>query len=100
MIRDYGIINTKRGYEIIMRKAVYAGSFDPLSNGHIDIMERAAKLVDKLYVLVTVNIDKHSTFTIEERVNMIKKVVKADNIEVAWTDDLVVKFAEKKGQLH
>ncbi|MDD4468562.1 MAG: pantetheine-phosphate adenylyltransferase [Acholeplasmataceae bacterium] len=97
MIRDYGIINTKRGYEIIMRKAVYAGSFDPLSNGHIDIMERAAKLVDKLYVLVTVNIDKHSTFTIEERVNMIKKVVKADNIEVAWTDDLVVKFAEEKG---
>ena len=76
-----------------MRTAVYAGSFDPVSNGHIDIMERAAKLVDKLYVLITYNLDKKSIFTLEERVNMIKKVIKSDNIEIAWTDDLVVKFA-------
>lgn len=80
-----------------MKTAVYAGSFDPVSNGHIDIMERAAKLVDKLYVLITYNLDKKSIFTLEERVNMIKKVIKSDNIEIAWTDDLVVKFAEQHG---
>lgn len=78
-----------------MKIAVYAGSFDPISNGHLDIIQRAAKLVDKLYVLVTKNIGKQSTFTADERINMIKSVINNENIIVDKTDDLVVRYAKK-----
>ena len=80
-----------------MRFAVYAGSFDPVSNGHIDIIKRAAKLVDKLYVLVTQNIDKKHTFTADQRIEMIKSVISLDNVFVDKTSDLVVRFAKEKG---
>lgn len=57
-------------------KAVYPGSFDPLSNGHLDIIRRAAKMFDELHILVSYNMFKKSTFTPEERVDMIKLVTK------------------------
>jgi pantetheine-phosphate adenylyltransferase len=57
-----------------MSNAVYAGSFDPITLGHLDIMLRAAKQFETLYVLVTENTEKHPIFTPNERVEMIKKV--------------------------
>ncbi len=80
-----------------MKKAIYAGSFDPISNGHIDIIVRAAKLFDELYVLVTENIGKVPTFSTTHRMEMIKKVIKCSNVFVYSTNDLVVKFAKEKG---
>lgn len=80
-----------------MKKAVYAGSFDPITNGHVDIIKRASKLFNELYVLVTENIGKSPTFTTEERMNMIKKVITCSNVHIHSTDDLVVKFAKEKG---
>ena len=81
-----------------MSKAVYVGSFDPITLGHLDIMIRAAKQFDILYVLVTENIDKHPIFSGEERVRLIKKVTEQiPNIYVSRTNDLVVRFAEKHG---
>lgn len=80
-----------------MKKAVYAGSFDPITNGHIDIIKRASKLFGELYILVTENIYKTPTFTTEERMNMIKKVITCKNVSIHSTDDLVVRFAKEKG---
>lgn len=79
-----------------MKIAVYPGSFDPISNGHLDIIKRASKLFDKVYILVANNITKKYTFSNEERVNMIKKVVSdIDNIEIVLDDGLVVDYAKK-----
>ena len=81
-----------------MSKAVYAGSFDPITLGHLDIMTRAAKQFETLYVLVTENVDKHPIFSADDRVRMIKKVTaQIPNIYVSKTCDLVVRFAEKNG---
>ena len=79
-----------------MRIAVYPGSFDPISNGHIDIIKRASKIFDKLYVVVSVNPVKNYCFTAEERVWMIKESIKdLDNVEVESDDGLVLNFAKK-----
>jgi pantetheine-phosphate adenylyltransferase len=81
-----------------MSKAVYAGSFDPITLGHLDIMTRAAKQFEILYVLVTENVDKYPIFSADDRVRMIKKVTaQIPNIFVSKTNDLVVRFAEKYG---
>ena len=55
-----------------MRIAVCPGSFDPVTKGHLDIITRASKLFDKVIVAVSVNVDKHASFTLEERVNLIR----------------------------
>ena len=57
-----------------MNIAVYPGSFDPITNGHLDIITRGSKIFDKLIVAVLVNVDKKSLFHIEERVELIKRV--------------------------
>lgn len=80
-----------------MRKACYPGSFDPLSNGHLDIILRASKQFDELYILVSYNVRKKCTFTPKERVEMIMEVVKhynLKNVKVFSSMDLVVKFCE------
>lgn len=77
-----------------MKIAVYPGSFDPITLGHLDIIERSAKIFDKLYILVAVNPKKNSTFTVDEKIDMIKKVTKhLSNVIVEASSDLVSKFA-------
>ena len=77
-----------------MRIGVYPGTFDPITNGHLDIIKRAYQLFDKLYIVVPVNVGKSALFTTEERVELIKAVlVDYPDIEVVATDLLTVEFA-------
>ena len=81
-----------------MRTAVYPGTFDPVTNGHIDIIERALKLFDKLYVLVGENPQKETTFTAEERVEMLKQALKRhkNKVEVEHFGGLLLDYVKKK----
>lgn len=83
-----------------MKVAVYPGSFDPITNGHLDIIYRAAKIFDKVVVLVAINPNKKSRFTPEERVEMIKETIKEENIEIDLTTGLTVKYAKEHGATH
>ena len=77
--------------------AVYPGTFDPITNGHLDIIERASALFSKVIVTVAVNTSKAPLFTKEERKDMIENVTSGfDNVEVDAFDGLLVKFAKKK----
>ncbi len=80
-----------------MRTAVYPGSFDPITNGHLDIIKRASRVYDKVVVGVLSNKSKTPLFTAEERVDMIKRVTKElDNVEVDTFEGLLVDFAKSK----
>ncbi len=80
-----------------MNIAVYPGSFDPITKGHLDIIERGAKIFDKVVVAVLINIDKKHLFTIEERVHLINKVTShIDNVEVVSFDGLLVNFLRER----
>ena len=84
-----------------MKIAVYPGSFDPITNGHLDILNRACRVFDKVIVLVAHNPNKHSNFSCEERVQMIKEAVAdKDNIEVYADEGLTVNFAKKHHATH
>ena len=79
-----------------MIKAVYPGSFDPISNGHLDIIQRASKMLDELHIVVSYNIKKSSTFSVEERLNMIKLVTKdLPNVYVTSYDGLIVNYCKE-----
>ena len=79
-----------------MRIAVYPGSFDPITNGHLDIIERASKIFDKVIVGVLNNKNKKPKFTSEERVMLIKKVTDhLPNVETASFEGLLVDFARE-----
>lgn len=81
-----------------MKIAVYPGSFDPVSNGHLDIIKRSANVFDTVYVLVSVNPNKKYCFTVEERVYMLKESTKnINNVIVEASDNLVLDFAKEKG---
>ena len=88
----------KRVAYIKMKTAVYPGTFDPVTNGHIDIIERALKLFDKLYVIVGDNPQKAPTFTANERVDMLKETLKQhnDRIEVEHFEGLLLSYVKKK----
>ena len=80
-----------------MRTVVYPGSFDPLTNGHLDVVERASKLFDRVIVAVAKNDDKQPMFTQDERKRQIAAAVKGyPNVEVAAFKGLLVDFAEEK----
>ncbi|MDD3191488.1 MAG: pantetheine-phosphate adenylyltransferase [Bacilli bacterium] len=85
----------------MMKIAVYPGSFDPISNGHLDIIERAAKIFDFIYILVSVNPNKKYIFTDLERVEMLKIATKhLSNVQVEASNQLVLHYArEKKAQV-
>ena len=79
-----------------MRIAVYPGSFDPVSSGHLDIIKRAAKVFKKVYVLVSINPNKNYIFTNDERKYMLEVATKdLENVEVHLSSDLVLDFARK-----
>ena len=83
-----------------MRKttAIYPGSFDPLTNGHLDIIERSAKLFDEVIVAILVNLDKEPLFTVEERVSMTRTILnhRFPNVRVDIFDGLLVEYAIKQ----
>lgn len=81
-----------------MVKAVYPGSFDPVTYGHLDIIERASKVVDEVIVAVLVNSGKNPLFSMEERVEMLKEATKNfNNVCVATFQGLTVDFAKEVG---
>jgi pantetheine-phosphate adenylyltransferase len=78
--------------------ALYPGTFDPPTNGHLDLIERGAKLFDHLIVAILNNPGKDPLFTVEERVEMLKEsTVALKNVSVATFDGLMVEFARKQG---
>jgi pantetheine-phosphate adenylyltransferase len=79
------------------RIAVYPGSFDPLTNGHVDIIRRGARLFDRIVVAILVNASKHPLFTVEERMAVMHEVFgDASNVEVDTFDGLLVDYARRK----
>ena len=80
-----------------MKIAICPGSFDPITKGHVDIIERTSKLFDKVYAVVMVNPAKKPTFTTEERVDMIKKcTAHLDNVEAESFEGLIADYARQK----
>ena len=81
-----------------MKIAIYPGSFDPITSGHLNIIKRAANIFDKLIVCVMVNSTKAPMFSKDERVQMIRSVVgDLTNVEVDASDDLLAEYARRKG---
>lgn len=84
-----------------MKKAIYPGSFDPITNGHLDILKRASKVFDHVTMLLAVNPNKKSEFTVEERLTMMKEATKdIANVDVDFTSGLTVEYARKVGAGH
>lgn len=81
-----------------MTKAIYPGTFDPITEGHLDIIKRAAKTFDELYVAVMINKSKTCAFTLEEREKLIRKCTKnIKNVKVISSDGLTVEIAKELG---
>src|SRR5687768_12104670 len=77
--------------------AIYPGSFDPLTNGHVDIIERGARLFDRIVVGVLINLEKSPLFTVPERVDIARTVFREwTNVEVDTFDGLLVDYARRK----
>jgi pantetheine-phosphate adenylyltransferase len=82
-----------------IRTGVYPGTFDPVTLGHMDIIRRGAKLVDRLVIGVTTNPSKNPMFTVEERMEMVQREIQglAGEIHVVSFDSLLMDFAEREG---
>ena len=81
-----------------MRRAVSPGSFDPVTNGHLDIIDRASRLYDELIVAVLINQSKRGLFTVEERLEMLREVTKGyPNVRVESFHGLLVDFCRAQG---
>ena len=81
-----------------MRIAVYPGGFDPVTNGHLDIVSRMTHLFDRVIVAVVIGRDKGSLFTVDERVELVRTAVKhLPTVEVESFDGLMVEYATQKG---
>ena len=81
-----------------MTIAIYPGSFDPITNGHLDILKSGSEIFDKVIIAVSYNINKKGFLTVDERVELIKKsVAHLKNVEVDSFEGLTVEYAKKKG---
>ena len=81
-----------------MKIAIYPGSFDPVTSGHLNIIRRAAKIFDRLIVCVMVNAGKNPMFTLDERVELIRTVTQdIPNVEVDASNELLAEYAKRKG---
>jgi len=84
-----------------LRIAIYPGTFDPITNGHLDLIKRALKFFDRIIVAIGENPAKRPLFTIEERIFMVKKALEEENllerVEVESFSGLLVEFAKSKG---
>ncbi|GIH60262.1 MULTISPECIES: pantetheine-phosphate adenylyltransferase [Microbispora] len=81
-----------------MRRVVCPGSFDPVTNGHLDIIGRTSRLYDEVVVAVLINIEKHSLFTVDERIEMLQAVTKEyGNVRVEKFHGLLVDFCRQQG---
>ncbi|MFP5260596.1 MAG: pantetheine-phosphate adenylyltransferase [Blastocatellia bacterium] len=78
------------------RRAIYPGTFDPVTMGHLDIIERSSKLFDEIVVAVLLNIDKQPMFSTEERVEMIREVIPWANVWVGTFQGLLVDYAKQQ----
>ena len=85
-----------------MKLAVYPGSFDPVTLGHLDIIVRASKIFDKLIVGVPINPDKHASFSVEERMELLRRATQAEglaNVEIDKVDGLLADYAKRRGAM-
>jgi pantetheine-phosphate adenylyltransferase len=83
-----------------MKIAIYPGTFDPVTNGHIDILERALKLFDKVIITIARNTAKNPLFTEEERITLLRQATKHfKNVEVDSFEGLLVEYVEKRGAI-
>lgn len=81
-----------------MKVAIYPGSFDPVTNGHLNIIRRAAQIFDQLIVCVMVNAGKHPLFSLEERTELLQRVTRdLSNVEVDHADELLATYAKRRG---
>lgn len=77
--------------------AIYPGSFDPVTNGHLDIIKRSQRLFDRVFVSILVNVDKKPLFTTQERLDMLREVTKEwNNVEIDTFEGLLVNYAVNK----
>ena len=86
-----------------MKIAIYPGSFDPITKGHLDILKRATKVFDKVIVLVADNPNKNSRFPTDEKVAMVKEAITEENIKNVEVDSyhgLTVRYAKEHGATH
>src|SRR5437868_13877433 len=80
-----------------MRCAIYPGSFDPITNGHLDVIERARKLFDEVVVAVAHNEEKQPLFSLKDRLDLLRQTAgKIDNVRIAEFEGLLVEFARKE----
>lgn len=82
----------------IMKIAIYPGSFDPITNGHLDVLKTSAGIFDKVIMAVAKNSEKNAFLTVEERVKLIKESVEhINNVEVDTFEGLTIEYAKRKG---
>ncbi len=81
-----------------MKTAIYPGSFDPITYGHLDVLKSSAEIFDKVIIAVAKNSEKNGFLTVDERVNLIKESVKGiENVEVDSFNGLTIEYAKKRG---
>ncbi|MBR5479262.1 MAG: pantetheine-phosphate adenylyltransferase [Clostridia bacterium] len=81
-----------------MKTCIYPGSFDPITLGHLDVIRRAASIFDKVVVVVMINAEKKTLFTLEERRDLIARVTRdIPNVSVSFSDDLLSRYADTLG---